>query len=199
MPPTYYENLADLIYFVDIGKHNNLDLVRWKGRNSKVFLVDILTCRKNAAEQYFLHLEKSNHRMVYIKKNDIVFLICSQQSVQYQLLEAILEQVMQEFFEGYADIINDPVLLTGMASTFIGFKPMIPKTFNVALNQRIKWLSGNCKICNEVKSICIKNTLITEAKSFPVSLVYEHEGHGLLLYIDRHFRLRGLEIVEISG
>ena len=188
-----------MIFFVDIGKPDNTDLVRWKGKNAKVFLLDIITARKNAADEYFLHLEKSDHRMVYIKKNEIVFLICSQQSVQYQLLEAILEQVMHDFFEAYNEIVNDPILLSGMVSSFTGFVSEIPPTFETALKTRVKWLSANCKICNENKDVCIKKSLISESKSFPVSLVFEHEGHGLLLYIDRHFRLRGHEIVEISG
>lgn len=199
MSPTYYPNLPAKIFFVDIGKPDNTDLVRWKGKNSKIFLLDILTCRKNAAEEYFLHFEKSNHRMAYIKKEEIVFLICADQTVQYQLLEAILEQIMVEFFEGYGEIVHDPILLSGMVSSFTGFMSLIPPTFEKALKTRIKWLSANCKICEETKAVCIKKSLISNAKSFPVSLVFEHEGHGLLLYIDRHFRLRGHEIVEISG
>ena len=199
MAPTYYNNLEGLIQYVDIGKNDNLDLVRWKGRNSKVFPLDVLTARQNAKDEYFQHIEKSDYRMTYIKKNEIIFLISSDQNVQFQSLEAILEEVMKEFFEGYADIINDPVLLSGMVSSFTGFKSLIPETFNEAIQNRVKWLEVNCKICQNVKPICIRKTLVTESKSFPVSLVFEHEGHGLLIYIDRHFRLRGQEIVQISG
>ncbi|GAJ18949.1 unnamed protein product, partial [marine sediment metagenome] len=37
------------------------------------------------------------------------------------------------------------------------------------------------------------------AEDYPVALVYMHHGHSLLLYIDADFKVRGAEIVSITG
>ena len=114
----------------------------------------------------------------------MVFIICTVETIQYQLLEAILEETIDQFFESYSGIIEDPLLLSGMTSSFSGFKMLIAEIFEQAQRKRVKWLRTECKICKEKKKICVKKSLITNAKSYPVSLVFEHEGHGLLLYID---------------
>ncbi len=41
--------------------------------------------------------------------------------------------------------------------------------------------------------ICIKRTLVENAKNFPVAIVFFHHNHGMLLYIDANFKVRGAE------
>jgi hypothetical protein len=63
----------------------------------------------------------------------------------------------------------------------------------------IKWVTSYCRVCKQEIDIAIKKILISEAKNFPVALVYYHKGHGALLYIDANFKVRGVEQVDISG
>ena len=41
--------------------------------------------------------------------------------------------------------------------------------------------------------------MIEQADSFPVPIVYHHEGHATLCYIDKNFEVRGVELVNTTG
>jgi len=182
---------------VDIGIDANTDFVQWIQPQKNIFRMEIIAAREMALEKYYLHIEKPNRRMVFIKRSNLVFMIIAVEEVQYQLLEAILEQVIASFFELYGEIYR--AFLTGMSNIFDGFKAVIPTLFNEAQNNRIKWIQAQCAMCQKTYYICVKKTLISEAKSFPVSLVFQHGGHGLLIYLDSTFKTRGIELVEITG
>jgi len=189
--------LESLILCVDIGLDANTDFVQWIQPQKNIFRMDIIAAREMALEKYYLHIEKPNRRMVFIKDSNVVFLIIATEEVQYQLLEAILEQVISTFFNQYGEIYRS--FLIGMRNIFDGFKPIIPGLFEEAQKNRIKWIQANCSMCQKNYYICVKKSLITEAKSFPVSLVFQHGGHGLLIYLDSTFKTRGIELVEITG
>ena len=41
--------------------------------------------------------------------------------------------------------------------------------------------------------------MIENADSYPVPIVYVHEGHAILCFIDQNFHHRGVELVNITG
>jgi len=192
-------NLSSQIQVVDIGLDENTDLFRWMGHNGTVFRLDINSTRKIAQENFYLHLERTDRRMVFISKNNIKFLIISDNSVQFQLLEAYMEEIIDRFFNSYKEICQNPVLLRSMSNAFGGFAVLLPKIFEDACKNRIKGIVAYCAICKRKHDVIVRKTLITEADHHPVSLVFEHQGHGLLIYIDSHFRVRGQEVVQITG
>ncbi|MHA1776179.1 MAG: hypothetical protein DRO88_07955 [Promethearchaeia archaeon] len=197
MPLTTYENLPQKILCIDIGLDNLTDFVRWTRANTNIFPMDIQAGRSMAKENFFLQIEKPDRRMVFIKKKKIVFLIMADVEIQYQMLEAILEVIIEEFFKSYGAIIDN--FFSGMTNIFEGFKTTILRNIDVAQKERVKWIQSRCSICNTNYYICVRKSLITNAKSFPVSLVFKHGGHGLLIYLDAKFRTRGSEFVEITG
>ena len=192
-----YENLEKFIHCVDIGINENTDLVRWTRPQTNIFRLEMLSARQMAKPDIFLHIEKSNRRTVFIRKDKIVFIIVADDSVQYQLLEAILEVTLSSFFSSYKDLLSG--FLTGMTNMFGGFQSSIPPLFEKALKENIKWISARCSICGANHSVGVKKSFIQNAPRYPASIVYEHEGHGLLIYIDGDFKIRGQEVVEITG
>ena len=56
-----------------------------------------------------------------------------------------------------------------------------------------------CRVCNTVLSITVKRSFIENSESYPVPLVYTHEGHAILCFIDKNYAVRGVELVNITG
>lgn len=192
-----YEHLEDFIHCVDIGIDNNTDLVRWTRPQTNIFRLEMLHAREMAKPGIYLHIEKSNRRTVFIRKEKIVFIIVADESVQYQLLEAILEVTMKSFFDSYEDLLSG--FLTGMTNMFGGFQSLITPLFAKALKENVHWISAHCNVCKANHSVCVKKSFINNAPRYPASIVFKHEGHGLLIYIDGDFKIRGQEVVEITG
>jgi hypothetical protein len=188
---------SNKIHYLDIGIDSNTDMIRWAPISQTVFRLDILAARATARETHFLRLEKSGSRTVFRKKNGLTFVIAADESVQFQLLEAILDEVMSQFFEIYGSICCD--ILTGMTNMFEGFQFKIPEIIAYVENEKVVWVRAECKVCSENHKVCIRRSLIQKAKDYPVSIVFMHLGHGLLLYIDANFRVRGAELVDITG
>jgi hypothetical protein len=192
-----FDNIEELIQCVDIGLELNNDLVRWTRPQTNIFRLEVMRAREMAKEGCYLHIETSNRRIVFIKHSTIIFTIIAEEIVQYQLLEAILEEILNSFLDTYKDLLNG--FMNGMTSIFRGFQPQISPLFKQALNKNIKWISASCSVCGCKHTICIKKSLIINAPQYPVSIVYKHEGLGLLIYIDGDFKVRGQEIVSITG
>jgi hypothetical protein len=186
------------INYIDICLENNIDLVRWQNK-SQNFPVDILNGRKNACENIFKHNEANDRRTAFTKLHGklhtCIFIIGSSHKVQFQILEAVIEEISAAFIEYYGEIpVN--LLASGILN---GFLPLIPELVATAQKTRIKWIRARCNICNTDLKIAVKKSLIKNAKSYPVSLVYLHEGHALLVYLDSEFHIRGAENADISG
>ena len=198
MPLSSYENLPSKILCIDIASESNTDFMRWtRTANENVFPMDIKAGRQMAKEHFFLHIEKPDRRMVFIKDRGIIFLTMADAEVQIQMLEAILEEIIKTFFDAYGTIYKN--FFTGMTSIFDGFKSTIITSINQAQETRVRWIQSKCSICDQNYYVCVKKTLIENAKSFPVSIVFQHGGHGLLIYLDSKFKTRGNEIVEITS
>jgi hypothetical protein len=189
--------LIEDIHYIDIGIDSNTDLIRWVRSNTNIFRLDILAARAAASEQYYQHIQKGNTKTVFIRMKSVTFTIVSNESVQYQILEAIISHIADEFFGTYGEICCE--LLTGMTNLFDGFQSLVPEIIIKVLEDDIIWVKTRCKLCQTTHKVAIKKILVTECKNFPVSIVYIHHGHGLVLYIDANFKVRGAELVDITG
>ncbi|MHA1674075.1 MAG: hypothetical protein ACTSYI_10665 [Promethearchaeota archaeon] len=188
-------NLIEHIFFVDIGEVNT-DLFKWKQPNSVLFRMDIIAARAEANEDYFRRQERSNVRILFIKKNNLIFTIASDDSIQFQLLEALLERIMEEFLDNYGMFTFS---ITGLSNLFEGFQEVVLKLFETVQHERVTWVLVPCKLCKISHALCINKTLIEKAPSFPISIVYLHKGIGLIVYLDAHMKVRGVEPVTITG
>ncbi|MHA1519594.1 MAG: hypothetical protein ACTSRK_05370 [Promethearchaeota archaeon] len=189
-------NLVEHIFFIDIGEDSNTDIFKWKQPNSVLFRMDVIAARAEASEDYFRRQERSNVRIMFIKKDNLVFTIGSDDTIQYQLLEAILESVMEEFLQTYGMFSYS---LSGLSNLFEGFQDVILKLFETVQRDRVTWVLVPCKLCKISHALCINKTLIEKASSFPISIVYLHRGIGLTVFLDAHIKVRGVEPVTITG
>lgn len=181
--------------YIDIAIKEKGDLIRWQTGSEKTFPIDILSARLNAKEDVFLHNEVQNRKIVFIQKGKFIFTLGANSNPQFQLLEAIIEEVSSDFMEKFK-IIPEAMLSN---ITTKGFIDLIPDLILKAQKERIKWISTDCKVCKKMIQICVKKSIITNAKHFPTSLVFYHQGHGLLVYLDKDIAVRGAEIVDISS
>jgi hypothetical protein len=190
-------NPKDLISYIDIGTDSNTDLIRWAKPGTTIFRLDIVATRASANDQFFQKMEKSESRTLFLKRKNIVITVAADDSVQYQYLEAVIETIFEDFQNSYGNLCCD--IISGMTNLFDGFHNKIPKLLEIVQNEKVKWLPADCRLCNQKYYVCVKNTLIEKTTKFPVSLVYFHKNHGLCLYIDANFKIRGEELVSITG
>lgn len=188
------EDITPFLNFIDIGTKSNVNILRWQ-THPKIFMIDIVTARKEAKEKSFKHNETTEKKNVFIQKGELVFLISAQPKVQFQMLEAILETIMKIFFETYGELAME--LITG--GMVDGFLSQIPDIIKQVQKEGVKWITTRCAVCEQNVTICIKKNMIINAKSLPVACVFIHEGHGLVVYIDKDYQVRGAENVDLTG
>ena len=63
----------------------------------------------------------------------------------------------------------------------------------------VKIINVPCMICKNTKKLIVKKSFIQNAESYPVPLVYMHDGHAILCFIDKNYDVRGVELVNITG
>ena len=63
----------------------------------------------------------------------------------------------------------------------------------------VKVINIPCPACNKTLPLIIKNSFIKNAESYPVPIVYTHNGHAVLAFIDMNFNVRGVELVNMTG
>jgi len=190
------KTLLEHINFIDIGAEPNLDLVRWVNNSTSVFRLDILAARA-AASTFYQKMEKNRTRMVYIKQNSLVFIISADESIQYQLLEAVIESIIQDFNTTYGSFCGET--MSGCTTMYDSYSSQIPELCKKAESTAVQWVKANCRGCKADFEICIKKSFIQNAKNFPVSIVFFHRGHGIVLYLDANTKVRGAELVDITG
>ncbi|GAG12244.1 unnamed protein product, partial [marine sediment metagenome] len=117
----------------------------------------------------------------------------------FQLLEAIIEEVSIEFNKKYA---VDYIL------SYENFSPGTFNKFEIEIDNMlanfegldlIKVINIPCMVCNVIKPLIVKKSFIKDAESYPVPIVYTHDGHAVLCFIDKNFDVRGVELVHITG
>ncbi|MHA1782120.1 MAG: hypothetical protein ACTSUL_01700, partial [Promethearchaeota archaeon] len=165
----------------------------------KSFVLDLNIYKKNAIKDIFFHINKGNLKIAYIRKDNLIYSAGSKNQMQYQMLEALIEQVIKDFNEMYAvDVILSYENFS--PNVFNNFKSKVEEiieNFNELNIVRI--INVPCMVCNQVLPLVVKRSFILSADSYPVPLVYTHKGHTILCFIDKNFDVRGVELVNITG
>ena len=194
-----YKKIGEFLDFINIS-NDKFTLFEWKPPASfKRFDLDLNIVRGNKTTDIFFHKDKGNMKIVYIRKDDLIYIAGSSPQVQYQLLEALLEHIDLKFNETYDTKV---ILSYGnfSPSIFSGFKDIIEEIIrNFADLDLVKRIHVECRVCNQVLPLFVKKSFIKNAESFPVPIVYNHEGHAILCFIDQDFHHRGVELVNITG
>ncbi len=191
-------SVSDKIYFIHIGTKEDIYFT-WKSKNSpKAFIFDYSIAANAPQSEIYYHLNKGDIKIVYLKRDKLVFVIAGDISVQFQVFEALLEFHAVKFVEIYGDMLQD-IFDVGTPDFFKAFHDVINEAIIEIPNQNGKIVEARCRSCQRVVYPYIRKSLIEESEDFPVPIVYMHEGHALLLYIDRDFKVRGAEIVSITG
>lgn len=183
------------INFINIS-NEVFTLFEWKPPSSlKSYLLDLNIVRENMTVDIFFHLNRGTMKIAYIRKSNLLYVIGSDQDVQFQLLEAILEDVDEKFNEMYAvDVILSYGNVTEAAFKEFRCDEIIENAENL-----IKNVDVFCRVCKKTLPLNVKKSLIETASSFPVPIVYNHKGHAVVTYIDQNFIVRGVELVNITG
>ncbi len=194
-----YKNIGEFLDFVNIS-NDKFTLFEWKPERSfRRFDLDLNIIKENQKSDIFFHRDKGNMKLVYIRKNNLIYTVGANPKVQYQLLEALLEHIDVEFNEMY-DV--DVILSYGNFSPglFNGFKDKIEYIIkNFADLNLVKRIHVECRVCGKVLPLFVKRSFIKNAESYPVPIVYNHKGHAILCFIDQNFQHRGVELVNITG
>ncbi|MFX0155220.1 MAG: hypothetical protein ACFE9Q_11930 [Candidatus Hodarchaeota archaeon] len=194
-----YKNIAQFLEFINIS-NDSFTLFEWKPpRSMRRFDLDLNIVKENPISDIFFHKDKGNMKIVYIRKHNLLYTVGSSTKVQYQLLEALLEHIDLKFNEMY-DV--EVILSYGNFSLglFNGFKQVIEDIIkNYADLDLVKRIQVECKVCKKVLPLFIKKSVIEQAESLPVPIVFSHKGHSILCFIDSNFQHRGIELVNITG
>lgn len=189
----------DNLQFINIST-DEFTIFEWKpARSYKSFILDLNICKQNPVSDIFFHMDKGNLKIVHIRKGNLIYSAGSNIEMQFQLLEAIIEQVSVEFNKKYA---VDYIL------SYENFSPGIFNKFEIEIENMltnfeeldlIKVINIPCIVCNVIKPLIVKKSFINNAESYPVPIVYTHDGHAILCFIDKNFDVRGVELVHITG
>ncbi len=194
-----YKNIAEFLEFINIS-NDNFTLFEWKpARSMRRFDLDLNIVKENPITDIFFHKDKGNMKIVYIRKHNLIYTVGASPRVQYQLLEALLEYI-DLLFNDFYDIEVILSYSDFSPGIFNGFKESVENTIrDFADLDLVKRILVECRVCNTVLPLFIKKSMIENAESYPVPIVYEHRGHAILCFIDKNFHHRGVELVNISG
>ena len=194
-----FGNIGEFLEFINISSQNQF-LFEWKPPKSfRRYDLDLNIVKENNVSDIFFHIDKGNMKIVHIRKNDLIYTVGASIKVQFQLLEALLEHVSFKFRDTY-DI--DVIL------SYSNFNPNIFNSFKEIIEDIIKnfedlglvkKIQVECRVCKKVLPLFVKKSFIKNAESYPVPIVYVHEGHAILCFIDQNFQHRGVELVNITG
>ena len=178
-------------------------LYQWKPPGSnKSYLLELKMIKESigeVSENVFFNVDKITYKFAYIRKKNIVYTIVANDVLHFQLLEALMEKIIEKFNEMYdLEIILSYGNVT--ANAFKSFNNKIEEMLNDPKPLELgKVINARCRVCNKVLPVFIKKSMIEEADSYPVPIVYTHKGHAILCYIDKNFEVRGVELVNTTG
>lgn len=193
-----YKEMLNNLSFINISK-DEFALFEWKPPNSfKSYVLDLNIIKQNPLSNIFFHIDKGNMKIVHIRKNNLIYSIGATE-IQYQILEALIEQVSKIFY----DIFDVDMILSYEnfdTTIFNPFKKQIDEIINdFDTLKLINKINVECKVCNKILTVYVKKSFIQNADSYPVPLVYKHNGHAILIFIDQNFSVRGQELVNMTG
>jgi hypothetical protein len=190
--------IKEELHFINISS-DELSLFDWKPKLSKSYILDLNIVKENTAKNIFFHINKGNMKIVHIRKDNLIYTIGAKEQVQFQILEALLEKVDERFHEIY-DI--KVIFSYGNISANI-FNNFANEVDDIVENLKdldlIQKVDVYCMVCKRTLSLFIKKSIMKTATSFPVPIVYNHKGHAIVCYIDQNFKVRGVELVNITG
>jgi hypothetical protein len=196
---TDYSRVLQNLEFINIST-DKFSIFEWKPpRSFKSFILDLNIVKQNPVSNIFFHIFKGNMKIVHIRLKNIIYTAGSNNEVQFQLLEALIERVSVVFNEIYN--IESYIKYDNFSTTILSpFKEEVDKIINNfnSLNS-VMDLKVPCMVCNTVLPVIVKRSFIENAESYPVPLVYNHKGHAILCFIDKNYDIRGVELVNVTG
>jgi len=187
----------NLIYF-NISKEDHT-IFEWKPNGSnRSYILELNYIRKNVIKDVFFHIERNNEKFVYIEKDNLIFTISSANKIQFQTLEAIIEQIVDNFKETYdIEVIFSIDVSSNYFKSFRNnIEDLLINFYTLGVVKKVDIL---CKVCGKLLPLVIKTKIIDESNNFPVPIVYRHDGHAIICFIDKNFVLRGVKPVVVSG
>jgi len=194
-----YSRILQNLDFINIST-DKFTVFEWKPpRSYKSFILDLNVVKQNPVSNIFFHLFKGNMKIVHIRLKNLIYTAGSNNEVQFQLLEALIERVSAVFNEIY-DIEAYIKYDNFSIAMFTSFKEEVDKIINTfnELNS-VRDLKVPCMVCNTVLPVIVKRSFVENAESYPVPLVYNHKGHAILCFIDKNYDIRGVELVNVTG
>ena len=194
-----YRNIGEFLEFINISDEKST-LFEWKPEKSyRRFDLDLNIVKENPVSDIFFHRDKGNMKIAYIRDNGLIYTVGARIKVQFQLLEALLEHVVFKFHEMY-DVEVIMSYDDFNPAMFLNFKEILEEVIkNFADLDLVKRIQVECRACKKVLPLFVKKSMIENADSYPVPIVYVHEGHAILCFIDQNFHHRGVELVNITG
>jgi len=190
------------IHFVNISKDKHSILSYKTEFSTKHHFFDIKIGHGEIAKikNHFYHLHKGDHKIVYKKgSHGIIFSVGADVSMQYQVLEALLDELIEQFNLSHADTVKY-YFDSGSQQNFQEFSKNIDYTIkNFHSLNLVSYVQIFCTACKRNHIIAVKNSLIKNSEKSIVPLVYYHNGIPILIYIDQDFNIRGIEQVSITG
>ena len=192
-------NIIEKLHFINIST-DEFSIFDWKPPG--IFMSNVLDLnivKENMATDIFFHIYKGNEKIVHIRKDNLIYTIGTSTEVQFQILEALLEKVHEEFHEIYdiKTIFSHSNVSTSIFKNFANeVDEIVSKLNELDLIQKV---DVYCTVCQKTLPLFIKKSIMKSATSFPVPIVYNHQGHALVCYIDQNFIVRGVELVNTTG
>ena len=194
-----FSNIIEKLHFINIST-DEFSIFDWKPPGIfKSNVLDLNIVKENTAMDIFFHIYKGNEKIVHIRKDNLIYTIGASQEVQFQILEALLEKVHEEFHEIYdiKAIFSYSNVSTAIFKNFSkDVDEIVSKLNDLDLIQKV---DVYCTVCKKTLPLFIKKSIMKSATSFPVPIVYNHQGHAIVCYIDQNFIVRGVELVNTTG
>jgi len=193
------EKIMQNLEFINIS-NDEFTIFEWKPpRSYKSFALDLNILKQNPSNDIFFHLHKGNMKIAYIRMENLIYSAGSNTEIQFQLLEALIEEVSKIFNERY-DVKSYLSFGKFSSNMFDSFKPFVEDIIiNFKSLNLVKQINVPCMVCDKILPLVIKRSSIENAESHPVPIVYSHSGHAILCFIDRNFDVRGVELVNVTG
>jgi len=193
-----YKFLRSHLTYFNISREDHT-IFEWEPTDSnRSYILELNYIWKNVIEDVFFQIERNNEKFVYIERDNLIFTISSANKIQFQTLEAIIEQIVDNFKETYdiEVIFSFDVSSKYFKSFQNNIEDLLINFYTLGVIKKVDIL---CKVCGKLLPLVIKTKIIDESKNFPVPIVYRHDGHAIICFIDKNFVLRGVKPVVVSG
>jgi len=168
-----YTKILQNLEFVNIST-DEFTIFEWKPpRSLKSYILDLNIVKQNPVSNIFFHIFRGNMKIVHIRLKDLIYTVGSNTEIKYGNFSTTA-------FNPFKEDMNK--IIRNFNSLDLVNEIMVP-----------------CRVCNIVLPITVKRSFIESSESYPVPLVYTHNGHAILCFIDKNYAVRGVELVNITG